>query len=125
VTAPAAGARDLRPDGTLALTADDIDRRAQSVVEGRFVPRERHERTSFTSHAKTGDDGAFQRSASENDPVSRASGGAGAAAPFGSPRPREANMAQGGGAGFRTSPTPSDDWPELPACLDRRVKAGP
>lgn len=29
--------RDLRPDGTIALTADDIDRRAQAFVEGRAM----------------------------------------------------------------------------------------
>jgi len=34
--------RPLRPDGT--MPPEEIDRRAQDHVEGRFIPRERHGR---------------------------------------------------------------------------------
>jgi len=36
--------RPLRPDGTIVIPAEEIDRRAQDHVEGRFIPKERHGR---------------------------------------------------------------------------------
>ena len=104
---------------------DGTDRAAQEAVEGRYFPRARHERTIFTNPQRPSNRGVNAGGEAWQDgPPQGHRPRANADAAFGAELAgHEGHSAKGGATCRAGSVSPTDDWPDLPAILDRRAKA--